>query len=80
MKINNQIPDNEWAFGNLSIGDVVYYKGLFLMILEPCSTTDDAGVTEKWNAVDLSDGMFYYVEPSVIVTRVAAEITTRPWH
>ena len=79
MQINNQIPDNDWAFGNFGVGAVVYHEGLFLMVLEPCRTTDVAGVTEEWNAVDLDDGMFYYVEPSTIVTRVAAEMTVRPW-
>lgn len=78
MKINNLIPNNEWAFGNRAVGDVVQHAGLILMVTQTCTVTDSTGITEQFNAVDLADGEFYYVEPTTIVKCIAAEITVRP--
>lgn len=78
MKINNLIPNNEWAFGNCAVGDVVYHEGLILMVTQTCTVTDISGVTEQYNAIDLDDGWFFYVEPTAIVERISAEVTVRP--
>lgn len=78
MKINNLIPNNEWAFGNCAVGDVVLQGRLILMVTQTCTVTDSTGITEQFNAVDLADGEFYYVEPTTIVERITAEITVRP--
>lgn len=78
MKINNLIPNNEWAFGNCAVGDVVLHGRLILMVTQTCTVTDSTGITEQFNAVDLADGEFYYVEPTTIVERIIAEITVHP--